>query len=433
MTLRRRARALALVAAALIGIALLIAWFSLDTHLPGRTAVSYVPTILLLTAPLLFAALRLGRENDGAGPLAAGLTSLAIIAASLFSLISTFARMPAHDRGYFPLLLLGVFGGAFGAVTAIGLTALVVLFLLARSARRVWLTSTDRRFRLGIDGALSIVICLVAAMAVLARPPSPLSEAPNEHYSTTTVQHELLHIYTCLWRRAGAIAVNGFPATIDACAWPDAAPGSAAYGSNYALEYQPARRRRDGRAAGFSLVTVDTIHRNAESFYVDETGAVRRATGTRATATSPVWFSTGCTDLEAEIGSLEEYRRMHPTIGYPARIGAYSDTPDSPHNPVLHSRRTRPSDSIAVLGDSSTAIRYRTLRRTLIYRRLGERYTLSLFTTDSLPPVDETLMDEPRLELLRNFFRDSAGVAHATGEQRPATSGDRPLSLARCE
>jgi hypothetical protein len=53
---RRRARALAIVAAVLITVAGLFVWFTVDTRLPRVTATFYASAILLLTVPLLFSA-----------------------------------------------------------------------------------------------------------------------------------------------------------------------------------------------------------------------------------------------------------------------------------------------------------------------------------------------------------------------------------------
>jgi len=242
-----------------------------------------------------------------------------------------------------------------------------------------------------------------------------------------------LHAYTCLWRVAGPSAVRGFPATLGACEWPNAAPGSAAYGSGYLLEYHPTHRGNDNRALGFALVTIDAGHRNGESFYLDESGAVRRAVGERATPTSPVWVRTGCSDLEGVTRALEQYRTANPTVGYPVRIAHYDPTHDSSGDGVLRSLMMRPTDSITTLGDGSTEIGFAIGRRALIYRRVAGRYTLSLFTPDSLPPRDTTLMNDPRLDLLRNFFRDSTGNLHVTGEQRQATAVDPLRSVTSCD
>jgi hypothetical protein len=260
----------------------------------------------------------------------------------------------------------------------------------------------------------------------------PLTVTRTGPYDPTTAQHELLHVYTCLWRVAGAGAVRGFPATLGGCQWPDAAPGSAAYGSGYQLEYHPIRIGNDNRALGFSLVTTDAGHRNGESFYLDESGTVRRAIGQRATATSPVWIQTGCSDLESVVRALEQYRSAHPAIGYPLRIGRYDPGRDSSGDGVLRSLMVRPADSITATGDGETTIGFGVSGRALIFHRLGDRYTLSLFTKDSLPLPGATLMDDPRLDRLRNFFQDSAGELHVTGEQRPATMADPVRSATTC-
>jgi hypothetical protein len=260
----------------------------------------------------------------------------------------------------------------------------------------------------------------------------PLTVTRTGPYDPTTAQHELLHVYTCLWRVAGAGAVRGFPATLGGCEWPDAAPGSAAYGSGYQLEYHPIRIGNDNRALGFSLVTTDAGHRNGESFYLDESGTVRRAIGQRATATSPVWIQTGCSDLESVVRALEQYRSAHPAIGYPLRIGRYDPGRDSSGDGVLRSLMVRPADSITATGDGETTIGFGVSGRALIFHRFGDRYTLSLFTKDSLPLPGATLMDDPRLDRLRNFFQDSAGELHVTGEQRPATMADPVRSATTC-
>jgi hypothetical protein len=391
------ARPLAVVAAALITIAVLLVWFTVDRRLPSDTATSYVPFVLLLTVPLWFAARRLRRHDDALGLLVAFAASVLLVAVALFAPIWIAAHMSAADRGYFPLLLVGILLPPFGRATATAALSVVVLLSLMVAVRRAWRASSNRQLRLGGDGLIAAAVFLVSAGAVGTNPPRPLTTARADQYSSETVQHELLHAYTCLWRAAGPGAVHGFPGTLGECQWPDAAPGSAAFGAHYALEYHPARRDSDGRARGFVLSTVDVVHRDPESFYLDESGAVRRTTGARATVASPVWFGTGCGDIQAQTHAIEEYRTANPAIGYPAQFAAH------------------------VLG------------RTLIYRRVGNRFTLSLSTADSLPPADASLMNDPRLHLLRNFFRDTNGVTHATGELRPATMVDPVVSLDRCE
>jgi len=261
----------------------------------------------------------------------------------------------------------------------------------------------------------------------------PVIMTPAGKYNATTAQHELLRAYTCLWRVAGARAVNGFPETLGACEWPGAAPGSAAYGSGYLLEYHPTRLRNDGRGAGFVLVTMDAGHRNPESFYLDESGAVRRAVGARATARSPVWVQQACLDFDGAIRKIEEYRTANPAAGYPARIEHYDPRPDASGDGVLRTLMMSPSDTIMTLSDGSIKMRSARDDRTLIYRRAGDGYTLSLFTPDSLPRSDATLVDDPRLDELRNFFRDPTGAVHVTGEQRPATIADPVRSLTNCD
>ena len=403
---RRRARALALVAAALIAVAIAIVWLTVDTRQPGVTAAFYSSFILLPTAPLLFAARRLGRDDDAVGPLVAGTVSVLILAVPILYSVWVLAHTPAADRGWFPILVIGLLI-AQGRGSAVALAASIVLVALAVTAFGIWRATANRRLRVGIDGLATIGVMFAAATGMRTR---PLTVTPTGAYQFTTAQYELRHAYTCLWSAAGPGAIIGFPATLGECEWPDAAPGSAAYGSGYILQYHPTRRANDGRALGFSLVTIDAGHRNPESFYLDETGTVRRATGARATATSPVWVTEACADVQSLVRAA-----------------------DSSGGSFLGTMYTKRTDSLITLGDGSTETHYQMSGRGLIYRRLGNRYTLSLFTRDSLPRHDATMMADPRLDLLRNFFLDSAGVTHVTGELRPATTADPAVTLTRCE
>lgn len=425
---RRRARALAIAAAVLITVAGLFAWFTVDTRLPRDSAAFYAPAILLLTVPLLFTARRLGRDDDAIGPLIAGTMSLVILSVVLLIPIWLYVH-DTGSRGWWPFLLLLLLLPPMSRVTAAAVPALVVVAFLAATSRRVWRASTVRRLRFGADGLVAAGIVLAAAVGVWTHPITLTRTGP---YSDATVEQELLHAYSCLWRVAGPGATHGFPATLGGCLWHDAAPGSAAYGSGYLLEYHPTRSMNDGRALGFALVTIDAGHRNAESFYLDESGAVRRATGARATAMSPVWVNGGCIDLQTAIRAVEEYRTANPAVGYPLRIARYSDIPDSSRDGGLRSLWMRPSDSIIALPDGSTEVHYYA-SHALSYRRLGSRYTLSLFSPHSMRNDDASSSSESQLKLLRNFLRDSAGVIHATGEQRPATTADPALSLASCD
>ena len=427
---RRRAQALAIVTAVLIAIAGLLLWFTVDPRLPRNTASLYGPAILLLTAPLLFAAHRLGRANDGTGPLVAGIVSLVIVLGVLGAALWLFAKTPSSAWGWAFYIAAGLLSPPINKVTWMALLVLIVLPLLAAEARHLWRASTDRRLRAGADGLATAAVMLASATGMRTR---PVMVASAGTYDVTTAQHELLHAYSCLRRVAGAKAVNGFPATLGACEWPGAAPGSAAYGSGYLLEYHPTRLRNDGRGAGFALVTMDAGHRNPESFYLDESGAVRRAVGARATGASPVWVQQACLDFDGVIHKIEEYRAANPTVGYPARIEHYDPRPDSSGDGVLRTLMMSPSDSIVTLSDGSIKMRSARADRALIYRRVGDGYTLSLFTPDSLPRPGATLMDDPGLDELRNFFRDSTGAVHVTGEQRPATVADPVRSLTICD
>lgn len=413
MTSRPFARSLAVIGASLVWVAVAVTWLTIDTRTPSATAPFYIAIAALLTAPLVFAAHRLGRADDATGLVVAALTSAGLLVAA----VVTVTHISIANKGYTFYLILGLFIPPLVRLTVVLVPLLLVLGLQLLNAIQTWRAIHRPTVRFGADGALAIAIVIGSVAALRSRTLTTPSVRP---YSTTTVQHELLHVYVCLWQRPG------FPAKLDsACLSPAAAPGSAAYGSGYTLDYHP-------RPGGFVLVTSDAGHRPAESFWLDESGALRRSSGAPVTSSSPIWNADGCQLIANLARQLDEFRSKHPSIGYPDRLTPMPWPPDTTDDGVFRTTLFGHRDTVTVRSGGATEIRTWNGRR-VVYQATSGQYTVSVTATDSLRGAnDSSLISDARLDLLRSYLRDPGGAIHVTGALRAATSSDPATTLSEC-
>ena len=408
-----RARALVVASAVLLVIGLAIVWLAIDSRAAAATARFYVLLTVIAVAPLLFAAYRLGRTNDPLGPAVAALASATVLGAGLFLAM----RIVAANSGYTFYFVVALFLPPLVRATIVAVPLMVTLVLQLASAIGAWRAIDRPVVRLGADGLVTLGIVVGAAVAIRSDTFTGVRVAP---YSTTTVQHELLHVYDCLWRQAPR-----FPARVDGCLAPSAAPGSTAYGSGYTLDYRV-------RPAGFGVLTTDVGHRDAESFWLDESGALRRSVGTPATSGSPIWNAAGCQLVTRLARELDDFRSKHPSIGYPDRITAMGWPPDTTDDGVFRTTAFGHRDTVTVRADGATEIRTWD-GRLVAYRPMRGGYTMSVAAADSLLAAhDSSLISDAHLDLLRSYFRDSEGRIHVTGALRAATLSDPVVSPIDC-